>query len=72
MAKCSVEEPKTFFSALAPWSRKTDLWLRHRIVLKDILKITFFVLSYRMKIVTIYKNFFSRHDFFYNISSCLW
>jgi hypothetical protein len=33
------------------------------------LKIAYFDLSIRIKIVTIYKNVFSSHDFFNNISS---
>jgi hypothetical protein len=42
---------------------------RLRIVLYDTLKIGYFDLTNRIKIVTIYKNFFSGHDFFCQISS---
>ncbi len=49
----------------APRSRKSKLRLR--------LENYLFLLSKRIKIVTIYKNFFSNHDFFfYKISSSLW
>jgi len=56
-------EPQIFLSAPAPQSRKSELWLR--IILQNTLKITLLDLSNRIKIVTIHKNFFSNHNFFY-------
>jgi hypothetical protein len=58
-----------FYTVL--WSQKYFFRLRRqfqtllRIVLYDTLKITFFDLSNWIKTVTIYKNIFSNHDFFY-------
>jgi hypothetical protein len=51
-------------NALGPvlWSRKYFFRFRLRVGLKDSLKITFFDLINRIKIVTIYKHFFSNQD----------
>ncbi len=71
---------KTLFLPSPPELRSRNsefrLWLqirpRLRIVLQDTLKMAFFDLTNRIKIVTIYKNFLSNHDFFfYEISVIL-
>jgi hypothetical protein len=63
---------KIFLSAPKPGSRRSEfrlrLQLRPWIVLQDTLKITFFDLSNSIKIVTIFKNLSSNHDFLNKIS----
>ncbi len=65
----TVVEPKIFLSAPAPRSRKSELRLQLRprlqLILQHSLKINFFDFSIRTKILTIYKNFLSNHDFFF-------
>jgi hypothetical protein len=64
------KEPQILISAPTPRSRKSQFWLRLQPPASDsflryrYLENTFFDFSNRIKIVLIYKNFFSHHDFF--------
>jgi hypothetical protein len=68
----SVAKPKILLSAPAPRSRKTEfrLWAQDSFI--RYLENYLFELSNRIKIETIYKNFFINHDCLHKISLSLW